>query len=371
MNRILVIGNGFDRALNIKSGYNHFIDWYIKKCLIEAQQHRIDKPSLIIHTPLKGEVLNYIWQETNAKSIPEGWDDVVNYLKLNSKNSLKKESNYIIQLKSGIIKKAINDINVKGWADIEKIYYELLVGILGNSGDNQISELTRLNNELFEIKEQLQGYLFDEVKDIKAKKNRQGTPTHRIAFTEFEKENFIDKEWVKLGLSDNHNRPDKVCILNFNYTNLFKSHNDNVEIINIHGELKNEASPIVFGYGDDLDENYQKIEKLSEDKWLEGFKSFDYLKTNEYKRLLNFMSKDSFEVFIVGHSCGLSDKTLLNLIFEYDDCQHIKVFHSKELNNFDEIIFNISRIMGNKLKFRQRVGTKDETSEVRLMLGLI
>jgi hypothetical protein len=39
---------------------------------------------------------------------------------------------------------------------------------------------------------------------------------------------------------------------------------------------------------------------------------------------------DSFQVLIMGHSCGLSDRTLLNIVFEHNNCRSIKVFITKQ-----------------------------------------
>ncbi|RMZ61337.1 hypothetical protein D1632_00105 [Chryseobacterium nematophagum] len=35
------------------------------------------------------------------------------------------------------------------------------------------------------------------------------------------------------------------------------------DVIHIHGELNNKSNPIIFGYGDELDEDYRIIEKLN------------------------------------------------------------------------------------------------------------
>lgn len=40
-------------------------------------------------------------------------------------------------------------------------------------------------------------------------------------------------------------------------------------------------------------------------------KTYWYLRTNNYQKLIDFVSSNDFEVYIMGHSCGLSDKTLL------------------------------------------------------------
>ena len=42
------------------------------------------------------------------------------------------------------------------------------------------------------------------------------------------------------------------------------------EIINIHGELGSRQNPIIFGYGDELDDDYKRIEKLQDNDFLEN-----------------------------------------------------------------------------------------------------
>ena len=63
----------------------------------------------------------------------------------------------------------------------------------------------------------------------------------------------------------------------------------------------------------------------------------------------------------MGHSCGTSDRTLLNTVFESDNCASIKVFyHIKGDNkdNFSDIIKNISRNFNDKALMRDRVVNK-------------
>jgi hypothetical protein len=36
MNRLIIIGNGFDLAHGLKTDYNSFIVWYLKKCFAKA-----------------------------------------------------------------------------------------------------------------------------------------------------------------------------------------------------------------------------------------------------------------------------------------------------------------------------------------------
>lgn len=103
------------------------------------------------------------------------------------------------------------------------------------------------------------------------------------------------------------------------------------KIIHIHGELNKENNPIIFGYGDESADDYKKIEKLNDNEYLKNVKSINYLQTDNYKKMLGFINSDYYQVFILGHSCGSSDKTLLNTLFEYKNCVSIKPFYYKNL----------------------------------------
>ncbi len=125
-----------------------------------------------------------------------------------------------------------------------------------------------------------------------------------------------------------------------------------------------EINPIIFGYGDESDPQYQQIEDSGENVFLEHIKSFSYFKTDNYNRLISFIDSDIFDTCIVGHSCGLSDRILLNTIFEHQNCRKVEIFYHK-LNdgsdNFTEITQEISRHFKpqNKGLMRRRVSFKD------------
>lgn len=130
------------------------------------------------------------------------------------------------------------------------------------------------------------------------------------------------------------------------------------EIINIHGELDNEDNPIIFGYGDELDEDYQKIEKTQDNDFLENIKSIKYHQTCNYRDLLKFIESGIYQVFVMGHSCGNSDRTLLNTLFEHNNCASIKVFYwqpEEGKDDYSNLIRNISRNFNDKPKMRDIV----------------
>ena len=171
--------------------------------------------------------------------------------------------------------------------------------------------------------------------------------------------------------------PENILFLNFNYTNSHRPYVDHqmtdnfgdhsspaTSSISIHGSIYDqENNPIIFGFGDELDEEYKDIENLNDNRYLENIKSINYLESGSYKSLLQYIESGYYEIFIFGHSCGISDRTLLNTMFEHDNCASIKVFyHEREDggDNYSDIVRNISRNFNDKVKMRDRVVNKGD-----------
>jgi hypothetical protein len=161
--------------------------------------------------------------------------------------------------------------------------------------------------------------------------------------------------------------PVDIHILNFNYTSTPEQYlkklvtsNSNLRysINYIHGKTGEPNNPLIFGFGDELDENYLEMEKEETEGFLEYVKSFWYFRTNNYHDLLRFINSGSFEVLILGHSCGLSDRTMLSMVFEHTNCISIKIFYHKHQdgsNNFKTLTQDISRHFRNKIMLREKI----------------
>jgi hypothetical protein len=121
-----------------------------------------------------------------------------------------------------------------------------------------------------------------------------------------------------------------------------------------------------FGFGDEMDEDYKRIENINDNEYLKNFKSFQYLQNSNYSNLLSYIDSDKFQVLIMGHSCGLSDRTLLNTIFEHNNCRSIKVYYHQWIDektketkdNYTEITQNISRHFNKKKIMREKIVNK-------------
>ena len=229
------------------------------------------------------------------------------------------------------------------WIDIEDEYYSALLKCLQNK-----KNLTKLNKDFHQIQNLLQIYLSKQIK----KKFIINRNIEKNMYSPLVQTDFIgDTKEIKL---------DRICFLNFNYTPTIKLYSDNrkdVKTISIHGQINSNENPIIFGYGNEMDDNYKKIEKEN-NRFLKYVKSFKYSKTNNYKELLTFINSDMYQIYIMGLSCGTSDRTLLNTLFEHKYCKSIKIFYYNKNsveNDYLDIYMNISRSFNNKQRMRELV----------------
>lgn len=230
------------------------------------------------------------------------------------------------------------------WFDVESTYFDMLRNI-HKSYDrvSQKIQVKRLNEDLIQIKDLLQEYLamlnvsFDSpVSD----------------FTKDLIETFKNDESTK-----------DIVVIDFNYTQTIRSFNiDGYEHYPIHGTLDTD---IIFGWGNDKDGDYIEIKDLRDDDFLINFKTHHYLKNNNYQLIHHSLIrvKEKFNVHVLGHSLGLTDKSLLKEIFESDNCEKIFLYlrsdkyDSKPVvnrqidveNEFTKLTMAISRIIDDQM----------------------
>ena len=159
--------------------------------------------------------------------------------------------------------------------------------------------------------------------------------------------------------------PSNIMLLNFNYTKtpeLYLTDSSKVRVNYIHGKLDKPES-VIFGYGDELDEDYKNLQELNENEVLRHIKSIRYLESDRYRKVLEFIESGPFQICIMGHSCGNSDRTLLNTLFEHRNCVSIKPYFYKwgegeKDDNYIELVQNISRNFKDMKLMRDRVVNK-------------
>jgi len=384
MNKLIIIGNGFDLAHGLKTDYNSFIKWFVTRCFREASFEDENAPERPIH------VSNQIFEISastgkvlyNAPSFSSIEDLVQKLLEgkytLNDQYQTIELGNKYFNIrgivKSSLLEGILADKREYNWVDIENHFYQRLQEILvkrkpyigGINGELSVKERTelldKLNQELDELKEQLSEYLTDVSKAAQVNSAfeefvHEAINTHAI----LEKQHLANEKVSKT--PNGFINSNAVKFLDFNYTSLVRqlTSGSDTGYIPIHGTLNNPENPLIFGYGDEIDDDYLKMEKTNINAYLKHIKSFAYFRTNQYSRLVNFVSAEPYVIYIWGHSCGLSDRTLLNMIFEHDNCVGIKIFyHEKEdgRDNFEEITQNIARHFKDKIKMRNRVFNK-------------
>jgi hypothetical protein len=380
MNRLVIIGNGFDLAHGMKTSYNDFLLYYFDKCFKEAENsyQKIYTDKLIeVKRNRSYAVNNYLthiddylwfWFAAYQVSPKQNRLEIIQRENVNQKMSSEIDSwAYELTFKSNFFMTLVTQLYNKNWIDIENHYYESLIKVfsLGMNKEDNTVFVNNLNNEFFEIieifqefiKEQKSEYYTDELKSILdlyidiselvSLTNEDKNEINRLATSSLLT---VKKE----GAFIKYVKPKATMLLNFNYTSTAEKYISNDNINYIH--KKNEKE-IIFGFGDEIDENYYKIEKENDNSYFRFIKSFGYFSNSNYHNLIRFIDSNIFEVFIWGHSCGLSDRTMLNTIFEHENCKSIKIFYHEfnGRNNHTELTHEISRHFKDKAQMRKKI----------------
>lgn len=417
MNRIILIGNGFDLAHGMKTTYQNFLDNYWASVIADIKS--------------KPNGRTYKNEDLEIEAVPTHLISGDTYKDLKSaleqfKSEIKYKNRFL---------KSINDKSyLENWVDIENEYYILLKETFKNIEDKKGEkyDIQSLNKDFGRIKNLLRDYLKSEEEEFDSNSENKNPRLENIIghkiynpfkLKDFSEESLNEKAEMEYnliksyleGLETNQitldevpdnkrplvNRvlgtehlqeikkilqndgavnyidlvPNEVLFLNFNYTyterlyensrkyDMFRDNNfPKPKFIHIHGAIDpRDKNPIIFGFGDELDDDYKEIEKLNNNHYLENIKSINYLETENYRNLLNFVNQGNYQIYIFGHSCGTSDRTLLNTVFEHENCASIKVFYHKrkdDSDNYSDVVRNISRNFNDKAKMRDLVVNK-------------
>ena len=397
MNRLVIIGNGFDLAHGLPTSYKDFINdfWRNFKNNCDSELYK----EIILTHDSYSNYYKYYNEINNFEDFKSNLSEYCNEYKykFNEDTLISLTDNTLIgekifEFKSNFFKQ-INQKNSLNWVDIENEYYRQLKKIINSKcldvsksieywQNEQKIQVSELNKEFEYVKKLLEKYLKDKVKDAylfnydsslksiyDVLKPISITSNEHDVLKEFnnsedveEIEDHFEKEKIEELVN-------KLYFLNFNYTPTVKTYSDILntcetiesKVNYIHGELENlSENRINFGFGDEMDDDYNEIENLDDNEYLKNFKSFQYLQNSNYNDLLSYIESEKYQVIILGHSCGLSDRTLLNTIFEHENCRSIKVFYYKngEYDNYTDMVQNISRHFNDKKIMRSKIVSK-------------
>lgn len=379
MNRLVIIGNGFDMAHGLNTSYMDFINWYWDKRIETfAGNTSLVSEDCLCKLIIKNNTniscwnvfafMNSYFKDIRGNRNYSGFD-VIKYIQNKSEIFSIDYSKFF-----GTI---LQSIETKGWVDIENDYYKLLketsksdCGYTVRELNEQLAFLQKklieylhtigTNQDIKELRDAIIDY-FDPA-DFSTEGRKKALEDIGLDIKSFGEVEYNYKERNKL-------IPKRIMLLSFNYTATAKMYsNFNLDFNYIHGDLEHPEN-IIFGYGDELDKDYQAILDMNDNELLKHVKSVKYLETRNYHNMLEFLMSAPFQVVIMGHSCGNSDRTLLNTVFEHENCVSIKPFYHKwedGTDNYLDIVQNISRNFNftNMRLFRDRVVNKEQCKTI-------
>jgi hypothetical protein len=413
MNRIILIGNGFDLAHGLKTSYRDFIDDFWKEKIDEIALSTIKKEEAHLIRMIEEWADKCENIDTNQK-VRNLIDKLKTLLKENEffkieggiiagggetyrdiKYDLETGDSNLI-FKNSFLKQISEQLGLENWVDIENEYFKSLKECFGRKEGIKL-----LNKDFGLIRQALIDYLITTTTAAKpamktetynkihsnidfpsdfnrkylyeiAEANCKSQPFYQM----LERRNYIEnkkKELInnkmKAMITRKDEFPNELLFLSLNYTDTetlytkeLKDVKAHFQTIHIHGELGNPDNPIIFGFGDENCKDYKEIEDLNNNDYLEYFKTTMYSNTSNYRDFLNFIDTDKYQVFIMGASCGASDKTLLKTMFEHENCMSIKCFYHKKddgTDDYSNIIKNISRCFSDKAMMRAKVVNKE------------
>lgn len=383
----MLIGNGFDLAHGLKTKFSDFIEFYWNSIKFDTHEDDFIKMSGF-EMPLKfSECKNFEHFKSQMTRLTRETRDYVNQKYTWGDGWSLKFKNTFFEL--------LNNQKEPLWVDVEMAYYKELKKILkfrlANFSDEeaeeyQVEKVNHLNSEIYDFTRAFNAYLSSEVKP----KITSGTdfviPHFHDYFNNISLQSNEDQEHFLREFSPEYKnrfklRPGGIVLkhtlhngprfndsmtLNFNFTNTPALYAGGNLEIKIHGSIYNDSYPVLLGFGDEMDAFYAEIENLNRSEYLQFMKSSHYTQNENYKHLFDFLNEEEFQIQIMGHSCGLSDRTLLSSIFQHPNCMSIKIYYYEystpnkfgELDNYSEIFRSLSRHFTDKIKMRERVVNK-------------
>ena len=380
MNRIILIGNGFDLAHGLKTSYGHFIDNFWKKQLDDVNDttkwKKPKNPNDRYYT-FENKFFSIRLAKKFIEQVKKGNNDDIFFEKVDAlKSSIEYYNNNFLESIENQYRR------LQHWFDIEELYFRQLKNCKDrykNDRDSyEIYTIKQLNKDFRDIKLALVEYLRSEISKVTDDLGKDGLREKLLRF-------FTEKAKTNDNRAGNGKKDitiEEIMFLSCNYiqnetiyieNNQLKT-NDKTKIIktkavHIHGIIDDTEKcedNVIFGYGDESASESSDIENLNNNEFLENVKSIKYIVSPAYKDLLEFMKKADYDVFIFGHSCGNSDRTLLKELFEHKCCKAIRYFfYTKKdgSNDFDEKATNIYRSFGEKTKFREKMLEFNELDE--------
>lgn len=377
MKHLIIVGNGFDLSLGLKTSYSDFLTDLVR-------QDIDDYGSLNVQQMASSPWMNHFQfgnaDRKNAREFIQGKLSLMEFI-LGEQARIKNGNDLEDFLVNGIVNKSKSVSNFiwdliyfhepLDWVKIEEKFFEYLYDFSTECDESNVllpksertTKVQSLNDELKILTKALGNYL----SDIQIEHgNSIFTQKHRNWMFEVLKgANLFSKDLNGHCIEGQMRGFASSLLINFNYTNfanqLFNVELKNGEILQIHGNVENFPNDLIFGYGHRNEESrYQELLDLDIDGSLDFLKMFKYVK-NKSKPGLDISILDNFlqgqhdiMVTIIGHSCGVSDANLLESIFQNKNCKHINICYKDE-NSWERTAAQILKRIGNDEDFREKM----------------
>lgn len=390
MNDIIILGNGFDLAHGLATGYKD----YVRAMLIDSLREKInrleyqDSPFRIPECP---EIYRTPSDEVDLSFLHYGYE-------LENEQLIQRyrdTADYHQYSLPDLIRHIIEDFKSTGWVDLEGTYFSLLTRILAQEKFDR-ARVIALNEQMEGLRKSLCQYL------------NKGTPTepsdyingHFISIREgyimmAERQLKQNRETLRASDKQAIDTPERnndqndaleivrrlsgITVLTFNYTDTCEAlYKDTLTIntgdlplriahylpaegipptfIYIHGSLK--EKDIVLGYGDETTDKFRELEDANDNELTKYFKSFYYMQNSRYRQFFEVLERGPFRLHLMGHSCGLSDRVLLSSIFNHPNLEDVKIYYharGENENDYFQLCQNISRHFHDKHAMRLKI----------------
>lgn len=397
MNDIIILGNGFDLAHGLATGYKD----YVREMLIDSLIVKGGERPTYTDSPFK--LSRSI--DKSGVSVTDLWE------------AAKKENRKLCELynslletpkddESRFIRRIIEDFENKGWVDLEETFFSILKESIAEDGIHS-DRIKALNKQMEELGKSLCQYLKEITKTTGTEQSQEiQTNLEEIAKQsinraidiliqntgELTRRRSLEGRLLTMddydALSlDAAKELSSITVLTFNYTDTCEAlYKDALTIkvkdieaisqarempslawkikdditpsfIHIHGSLKEEKD-IVLGYGDETTDKFRELEDANDNELTKYFKSFYYMQNSRYRQFFEVLERGPFRLHLMGHSCGLSDRVLLSSIFNHPNLEDVKIYyHDRGENNNDyfQLCQNISRHFHDKHAMRLKI----------------
>jgi hypothetical protein len=400
VNRIVIIGNGFDIAHGLRTGYLDFIkslkDEFITALNTAGQEAYVLSHPLFGFGPAEATIIQQgadrVKIDHNKGSQLDRWEDLNQYTFIRQAlngNEIPESPKARVHTKSVFLNYCIESSTSKTWGGFESDYRVWLVRLIKAKSNQLVPGLPKgytveqLNEELRQIIKLLQEYLTTKITVPQTLDKNIFFRLFTRQLTRWAMDENDDSRFGSLRSADRsieENSLEHVLFLSFNYTDTIKRYvfsPENRPVIEqitslrtsdicsqtslryIHGYLDERGlDPLIFGYGDELDEN-QAILETMDDNFLKHIKSVLYTRNSYYRELIDFADAKEFDIVVYGHSCSTTDRTLLNTLFEHRNCVSIQPFLYDPADT--SIYINIYRCFKDKKLMRARVVDQTNT----------